>query len=987
MSLLFSRFKFLLRSWLAIFILLAFQACDSAQSPKDTSAVWKSQSFSYEQFTARHEAGLAFHNGNFYLLGGRRINGVNIYEPANNTWRTGAKPPVEIHHFQPVVYNDAIYIIGAFTGPWPGEKPLDKVLIYKIKEDRFEWGADIPPHRQRGSVATAEHDGMIYLVGGITEGHRRGSVAWTDSFDPNTGAWQALPDAPNARDHAQAAINNHQLYVFGGRNSSHATGQDMDLVSEYGNVFDIATGEWRHITSNLRIPTPRSGLMLASWQQHVFTLGGESADQDAAHNEMESFHVGEQRWYRWPNLTQGRHGTGLIISSNEALTVSGSGRRGHLPELLDLETLDLAQVKPVLIDRKEDAAPHRIVTQFETLELDFDLSNLGVAFSETSLPNPFTDVRVSVGIYCDSDECGDRTVQILDAFYAADGNAAQTSANSGSIWRLRFTPKAMGQYRYQARVEQGEDIVLRDQLAQDEFRKLADNSNLKSFSGQFEVIRNDRTDDSFRGKGPLSLRNNYFYLPFMKRYFIKAGANSPENLLAFEDFDDTYRLVKQTREGEAKVDDRIHRFTPHAKDWRIGDPVWKKGPGEDRGKNLIGAINYLADQGMNSIYFLTMNLDGDGKDVWPYHKPDTFDRFDVSKLAQWEIVFAHMQQRGIIVHLVTQETENETLLDNGDTGRLRKLYYQQLVKRFGHHLGLIWNMGEENGPAEFTPVGQNPQQVLDMARYIKAYDQARHPVFVHTHASEYDKQQTLVALKGDPAYDGLSFQVDKRETVNTALASWRERSRSAGNEWVITMDEVGMWMTGAKTDDEDPSHASLRHHVLWGALMGGAAGVEWYFGAHHPHNDLSSEDWRARHKLWGYSAVAKTLFEKQLPYWKLSPCNELLGDDQAFCATTARLHTDQASQPHGQGSQLFAVYLFGESTTLDLSKHKQQFALRAFDTVTGTEFVDKNIDLVQGGSWLKLQKPRAGKDGVLLVLKRSSASSSSWDSRVPTQDQ
>lgn len=68
-------------------------------------------------------------------------------------------------------------------------------------------------------------------------------------------------------------------------------------------------------------------------------------------------------------------------------------------------------------------------------------------------------------------------------------------------------------------------------------------------------------------------------------------------------------------------------------DFQNSNPQWKEG----KGKGLIGALNYLAYKGMNSVYFLTMNINGDGKDVWPYRTPEDFTRFGVSKLDQWEI--------------------------------------------------------------------------------------------------------------------------------------------------------------------------------------------------------------------------------------------------------------------------------------------------------------------------------------------------------------
>lgn len=70
-------------------------------------------------------------------------------------------------------------------------------------------------------------------------------------------------------------------------------------------------------------------------------------------------------------------------------------------------------------------------------------------------------------------------------------------------------------------------------------------------------------------------------------------------------------MTAQNREGEAKSGVGIHRYAPHLQDWLPGDPTWQA----DKGKSIIGAVNYLADMGLNSIYFLTLNINGDSKDV------------------------------------------------------------------------------------------------------------------------------------------------------------------------------------------------------------------------------------------------------------------------------------------------------------------------------------------------------------------------------------
>lgn len=290
---------------------------------------------------ARHEAGLVAFDSKLYLLGGRRINPVSVFDPKSNTWTNRSTSPIEFHHFQAVVYQDAIYIIGAMTGPWPNEKPLDRILIYYPKQDKFVFGDDISVARKRGGAGVAIYNDKIYMVGGISHGHMEGFKNWFDEYDPATGQWKILPDAPNARDHFQAAVNQRKLYAFGGRNSSRKTGQDMDLTITHGNIFDFKTQQWQKVTHGTAIPTERAGSFTFSWNDEVIIGGGESMKQELAHSEVEAFNVQTKTWKSWPSFNTGRHGSGFAIIGDYVYTASGCGKRGGSPELTSVERLKL----------------------------------------------------------------------------------------------------------------------------------------------------------------------------------------------------------------------------------------------------------------------------------------------------------------------------------------------------------------------------------------------------------------------------------------------------------------------------------------------------------------------------------------------------------------------------------------------------------------------------------------------------------------------
>ena len=559
----------------------------------------------------------------------------------------------------------------------------------------------------------------------------------------------------------------------------------------------------------------------------------------------------------------------------------------------------------------------------------------GPAVSEQDEVNPFTDYLMHVVFSHSSGQ----TIE-LEGYYAGDGDAGNTSASSGDIWQAKFMPQQKGDWQYSASLYSGIDVVFADK------KSLTQAEPVVTQKGEFAV--SDAAPDAsiFAKNGQLSVHKGYFFFPHTQRYWIKAGSNSPENFLAYHEIDATYRASQQAREGEAKAPDFIHEFTAHEKDWREGDILWQG----NKGKGIIGAINYLADMGMQSQYFLTMNIDGDGQDVWPYTSHNEFERFDVSKLAQWDMIFTHMQKRGLMIHMVTQETENELLLDGGNTERQRKLYYRELIARFGYHNGLIWNLGEENGPAHWSPEGQTSEQRIMMAEYFAKHDAHNNPIFLHTLPSPSDKDNILPPLYNSEI-QGLSFQIDNRLQVHDEIRKWRKLSKqnkvANGSGWAITMDEIGMWQIGAKVDADDPSHDSLRRHAIWGALMAGATGFEWYFGAHQPHNDLSSEDFRVRENLWIQSKIAADFFSN-------------------LALTQLTAIDDGQGLYHSQTSNTQLVYVLPLSK-IELDLKAGRYEVTWLDPITGT--LMHNADLVLSTNKMVEFQPPGAQLQTDLVLK------------------
>lgn len=321
-----------------LFISLIIFSCNTPKNviPSDIKGNWSSMTAMDGEPVARHEAAFIGVEDKFYLLGGRRINSTSIYDPKNKKWMQGAKPPIEMHHFQPVVYNDKIYILGAMTGKYPGETPVPNIYIYDPAIDIWEKGSAIPDDRQRGGAGVSLYEGKIYLSCGIRDGHRGDHKKWLDVYDPVTGKWEQLPDAPRERDHFQSVVANDKLYLLGGRTTIAADNPFKNTITEI-DVYDLKKGTWTTLENGL--PTERAGNFVTLYGEDIIVLGGESFNQKLAHSEVEALNTKTHTWRTLSPMQEGRHGTGAIIHNGKICVASGCGNRGGSPELKTMECL------------------------------------------------------------------------------------------------------------------------------------------------------------------------------------------------------------------------------------------------------------------------------------------------------------------------------------------------------------------------------------------------------------------------------------------------------------------------------------------------------------------------------------------------------------------------------------------------------------------------------------------------------------------------
>ncbi len=580
-------------------------------------------------------------------------------------------------------------------------------------------------------------------------------------------------------------------------------------------------------------------------------------------------------------------------------------------------------------------------------------------------PNPFTDLCFETTF-----THADGTEYVVPGYFAADGDAANTSADAGTQWRCHFAPDRQGEWTYITKFRKGKLAAL-DSNAKCETLKPFDGK-----SGKFSVAASDKSGRDLRGEGRLEyVGKRYLRFAGSGRYFLKMGADSPETLLGYTDFDNT-------RVGNAKKAP-LKTWAPHVQDWKPGDPIWQVDKDSNgKGKGLIGAINYLSSKGCNAFSFLTYNAGGDGDNVWPFAERDDKLHYDCSKLDQWGIVFDHGTAKGMYLHFKMQETENDDdnrgqkaggkgtvpeSLDGGDLGVQRKLYCRELVARFGHNLALNWNLGEENT--------QSTAQRQAMADYIAQCDPYDHLIVVHTFPGQQDKVYRPL-MGGKSKLRGASLQNSDISDTHSHVVKWVEASAATGTPWVIAFDESGSAAHGQCPDigyEGFDGHDSagqmtytpdtIRHQTLWATLLGGGAGCEYYFGYNYAENDLNCEDWRSRDKSWDDGRIAVNFFaDNKIPYWQMTPSDALVDNakhnNSRYCLA--------------KPNECYVVYLpIGVETKLDLSAATGPFTVAWFDPRGGGALQTGSVTSIEAGDAVSLgSSPSDSEKDWVVVVRR-----------------
>jgi cytochrome oxidase assembly protein ShyY1 len=224
---------------------------------------------------------------------------------------------------------------------------------------------------------------------------------------------------------------------------------------------------------------------------------------------------------------------------------------------------------------------------------------------------------------------------------------------------------------------------------------------------------------------------------------------------------------------------------------------------------------------------------------------------------------------------------------------------------------------------------------------------------------------------------GVSLQ-NGWSTDHQRVLHWINESEKAGKVWVVANDEQNPHYTGVPPDSgfesfdgiARPESGSgpytiddIRKYCLWGTLLAGGAGVEYYFGYTLPQNDLGCEDWRSRDKSWDYCRIALAFFkENDIPFWEMKNTDNLIGN----------MSNDNSKYCFSNPGKVYVIYLpNGGSTDLDLGNKKGSYHITWYDPRQGSALQTGSKSKIKGIGKISLGFPPSAPSNDWVILVRS----------------
>ncbi|KUI24085.1 protein kinase [Mycobacterium sp. IS-1742] len=249
---------------------------------------------------------------------GETLQTVESYDTRTGTWRTEPPLPVPLHHATAATYRGEVVVIGGAS-----ESIADASnKVYALRDGAW---AELPP-MQHGRVAGAAAvvGDKLVVVGGQDD---KQLVAQTEVFDGES--WTEAADLPTPREHLAAVSDGVYVYTLGGRLLS------ADENSAAFERFNPQTGAWESLPD---MPTARGSYGAAFIDGRIVAVGGEEPTRVLATVEM--YDIAGGTWSTLAPISTPLHGEAVAAVGSTLYCIGGADRPTHEGPVATVEALD-----------------------------------------------------------------------------------------------------------------------------------------------------------------------------------------------------------------------------------------------------------------------------------------------------------------------------------------------------------------------------------------------------------------------------------------------------------------------------------------------------------------------------------------------------------------------------------------------------------------------------------------------------------------------
>jgi N-acetylneuraminic acid mutarotase len=242
-------------------------------------------------------------------------------------WEVLATRLYEGDHHACETWENKLYVFAGFES-------TNIVQIYDPLDEEWSTGAKIPI--KRGSPSTALIKDMVYLCSGIDGSSTEDSC---EKYNLREDTWTStgIKDMPFGRNHAAYNSYDNKLWVLGGRGCcGSGNGNKVDAGFDNIQVYDPLVNVWKtEENSSLKaLPVGRGGMgRLAVCENKLYVIGGETNQKKNTKNKINSlktfyrvdvYDPETNIWSQGTDMPIGMHGHYPVVFENK-IWIAGGG--------------------------------------------------------------------------------------------------------------------------------------------------------------------------------------------------------------------------------------------------------------------------------------------------------------------------------------------------------------------------------------------------------------------------------------------------------------------------------------------------------------------------------------------------------------------------------------------------------------------------------------------------------------------------------------